>query len=259
MENSYEYEFHAMCCEQYPHISAYVPRADLLFLPTNRYMALVTPWFTDAIYRPIADMTRPDAGIKYLVFSVLNCLSGRLAVLRNLAVDDVDIKRYETLYTKWQEKLKLTDGQVKLLVVLLDKFQSVDRIQRLLNEELFHYMLPEQLMFIQAVFGSISSNGENTPVWQIESGARLFLEPISDRLADIAGNNNRHPKCPYNQLPYYVCRSFCTLFDHVEPALRLSDTQQCDIVNILDILDWDQRLDVYMRILTDEQAAITYL
>ena len=284
MDNTNEYL--SKCAELYTHIAKtglITNDPGILNLPTNRYLVLesVRTWFDNAIFRPIADSTRPEAAIKYMVFSVINTLSGRLTENEYPLVDPyfaINQKSYEVLYTGWGGILKITDGQFKLAVLLVEKFtelknkmangeERLDQIRRIICEEFFNYLTPYQLICIQAVLGSVSLSGLS--MWRINKHtSALFNTPYDQQYQFItdAGPRNREiyfatrkANCDELQKEHYITRSICTLFGHIRHSLCLTYLQLYDSINILDMPGCEQRLDRYLWILTNDQAGITYL
>jgi len=275
-------KFLSKCAKFYPHVANAIRTHDMLNQPTNRYLASeeVSSWFNNAIFNPIATSTRPEAAIKYMVFSVINCLSGRLLVAEYQDVDPnfaLNRESYEQIYSEWGSILDITNGQLKLAVLLLDKFAElkknmnrhtgIDAVRRFLCEEFLNYLTPCQLLFLQAVMGCQSVAGQSMWCICVKTDA-LFNTPndqsylfVTDDPRTLVGNypSPRQAYCDESQNTYYITRSICTLFAYIEPYQRLTLTQTYDAINILDMPDSKARLDRYLWILTPEQSNIIYL
>lgn len=276
------------CAELYTHINKpelIANEQGVLNLPTNRFLALesIRTWYDNAIFRPIAISTRPEAAIKYMVFSVINTLSGRLLANEYPQLDPyfaINRLAYEKVYSTYGGFLKLTDGQLKLAVLLVEKINAMkaeiaidnisqkvllDWFNKFLCEEFLNYLSTEQLLFMQCVMGSVSASGQS--MWCIDDKtSRLFDSPndlemyysfINDDDRDPVYRPIRKPQCDASQLEHYISRSICTLFDHPLTGIRLTLDQLYDAINILDMpSEVADKLWRYMWILTPEQAKI---
>lgn len=302
------------CSELYKHINKTGLTANEqggLNLPTNRFLALegIRTWYDNAIFRPIADSTRPEAAIKYMVFSVINTLSGRVSENEYSHVDPyfaINLDSYGQICTEWVTQICITDGQLKLAVLLTEKFGELknklsgvgsgearlDHIRRFICEEFFNYLTPYQLLFIQAVFGSMSLGGQS--MWRIDSQTTgLFNTPndqqyrslynlsqpevgvnLSERqrldpgiqsqglryqfITPYPESGNRTANCDDSQKAHYIPISICSLFRHIYVPIRITTAQLLDAINILDMPDNSARLDRYLWILTNDQAGTVY-
>lgn len=252
----------------------------VLNLPTNRFLELegVRNWYDNAIFRPIANSTRPEAAIKYMVFSVINTLSGRISENEYSQVDPyfaINLKSYEQICTEWIKRLCITDGQLKLAVLLTEKFGELknklsrvgsgearlEHIRQFICEEFFNYLTPYQILFIQGVFGSISLTGQY--MWRIDSQTTgLFNTPNDQQyqfITPYSESGNRTANCMDSQKTYYIPISICTLFRHIYAPIRITTAQLLDAINILDMPEYTARLARYLLILTNDQAGIIYL
>jgi hypothetical protein len=275
------------CAELYTHINKpelIANEQGVLNLPTNRFLALegVRTWYDNAIFQPIAISTRPEAAIKYMVFSVINTLSGRVSENEYSQVDPyfaVNRNAYNTIFTEFAGKLYIVDGQLKLAVLLIEKFTELknklscdngearlDYIRRFICEEFFNYLTPYQLLFIQSVLGCSSLSGKS--MWYFDDKtSRLFNSP-DDVMYSLINNEAispyfhlmYYPKCADNQLEHYITRSICTLFNHPVADFKLTLAQLHDVINILDLPETlVNKLKQYMWLLNSTQCNIVYL
>ena len=283
-------KFLSKYAKHYPHavVNNLCENPNNLTLPTNKYLALsdVQVWFTNAIFQPISVSARPEACIKYTVFSVINCLSGRLLEAEYPSVDPyfaINRESYLQVYSEWHDSLIPTDGQFKLAVILLDKFaqlknkQNMDKnmdknrnknmnnnhkLDQFLCEEFFNYLTPYQLLLIQGVLGCHTVTGH--AMWQInEKTASLFNTPDDQEYKFITPRqmgDSRTAHCDESYKPYYIPSSICTLFSHMCPSLTMTISQFYDGINILDMpCSLSEQIDRYLWTLTPEQSNIVYL
>jgi hypothetical protein len=276
MDNAGKYL--SKCAKLYVHINKtglITNEPGILNLPTNRYLVLdgVQTWYDTAIFLPIADSTLPESAIKYMVFSVINTLSGRVSENEYSQLDPyfaVNRESYEQIFTEWVKWLCITDGQLKLAVLLIEKFTELknklsdgnsearlEQIRRFICDEFFNYLTPYQLLFIQGVFGSISLSGQS--MWRIDiQTTGLFNTPNDQQYRSLyPESGNRTANCIESQKAYYISCSICILFRHIYSPIRLTTEQLFYAINILDMPDYTARLDRYLCILTNDQAGIT--
>lgn len=272
------------CIIQYPHIGNICSKPEYIIQPTNKYINVygVSEWFNNAIYQPISTNIRPGAAIKYLVYSVINCLSGRLLKAEYPDIDPyfaINRESYNQVYSKYCKLLFPTDGQVKLGIILLNKFAELKsnmdtktgtnqmsytdnnlNLKKFLCEEFFNYLTPNQLLFIQCVLGSQTVTGHT--MWHINNTTTtLFNTPIDMEYKFITNTRNQQVvNCSDTYKQYYISMSICALFNHIDPSINLTLRQFYDAINILDMpCSLTEQVNNYLRILTPEQSNIAYL
>jgi hypothetical protein len=238
-------------------------------VPANRYVDNCK-WLTNIINE--LDTLRK---IQYFVYSALSVLTYKhnvyveISPLLKDAIDHGQINKYEPLLT-------LSDGQVKLALLLIQKYKSIEQENqyvktKCIKEEFLYYMRPIQLAFLKAAISNINIHLGSLLFQTITNNNIVQIPAQLSPEAEINAVNNylqnmANWKCDGENSYHHIIRHVCSLIslNQFEPEYHVGYLQLIDILNLLasplvQQQNTNELITHYAKILTPAQHSVVYL